>query len=124
MCKGKSPPETGLERPSFHHITQFMVLENIKKKQEESAAQAKERMAELDKKFQKTAKKYGLDLSREERIMKQEERHLGFLKQYLKDAEDKDQTQEIDTWKAELDSRLKLTKDQIIQWWNDHHPDI
>ena len=99
-------------------------MENIKKKQEENDAQAKERMAELNKRFQKTAKKYGLDLSREERIMKQEDRHLGFLKQYLKNAEEKDQTKEIDKWKAELDGRLKFTKDQIIQYWDEHYPDI
>ncbi len=80
----------------FNRAFPLNVLENIKKKQEESAAQTKERMTELNKKFQKTAKKYGLDLSREERIMKQEDRHLNTLNQYLKDAKEKDRPEEIE----------------------------
>ena len=100
------------------------VLENIKKKQEESAAQAKERMAELDKKLQRRAKKYGLDISKDERIMKQENRHIDTLNQYLKDAKEENRPEDIKRWKAELDSRLIMTKKEIIQWWNDHHPDM
>ena len=56
--------------------------------------------------------------------MKQENRHLGFLKQYLKNAEEKEKPQEIEHWKVELDSRLKLTKEQIIQYWDETHQDI
>ena len=108
----------------FNRAFPLHVLENIKKKQEESEAQAKERMAELDKKFQKRAKKYGLDISRDERIMKQENRHIDTLNQYLKDAKEENRPEDIKRWKAELDSRLIMTKKAIIQWWNDHHPDM
>ena len=108
----------------FNRAFPLNVLENIKKKQEESAAQAKERMTELNKKFQKTAKKYGLDLSREERIMKQEDRHIDTLNQYLKDAKEKDRREEIEQWNAELDKRLRLTKEQIIQYWDNTHPNL
>ena len=108
----------------FNRAFPLNVLENIKKKQEESAAQAKERMTELNKKFQKTAKKYGLDLSREERIMKQEDRHIDTLNQYLKNAKEKDRREEIEQWNAELDKRLRLTKEQIIQYWDNTHPNL
>ena len=108
----------------FNRAFPLNVLENIKKKQEESAAQAKERMTELNKKFQKTAKKYGLDLSREERIMKQEDRHIDTLNQYLKDTKEKDRREEIEQWNAELDKRLRLTKEQIIQYWDNTHPNL
>ncbi len=108
----------------FNRAFPLNVLENIKKKQEESAAQAKERMTELNKKFQKTAKKYGLDLSREERIMKQEDRHIDTLNQYLKDAKEKDRREEIEQWNTELDKRLRLTKEQIIQYWDNTHPNL
>ena len=99
-------------------------MENIKKKQEESAAQAEERIAELNKRFQKTAKKYGLDLSREERIMKQEDRARNNIKQSLKSAEEKKRHEDIERLKAELDSRLRMTNKEIIEWWNEHHPDM
>ena len=108
----------------FNRAFPLNVLENIKKKQEENAAQAKERMAELNKKFQKTAKKYGLDLSREERIMKQEERARDSIKQSLKSAEEKKRHEDIERLKAELDSRLRMTNKEIIEWWNEHHPDM
>ena len=108
----------------FNRAFPLNVLENIKKKQEENAAQAKERMAELNKKFKKTAKKYGLDLSREERIMKQEERARDSIKQSLKSAEEKKRHEDIERLKAELDSRLRMTNKEIIEWWNEHHPDM
>ena len=108
----------------FNRAFPLNVLENIKKKQEENAAQARERMAELNKKFQKTAKKYGLDLSREERIMKQEERARDSIKQSLKSAEEKKRHEDIERLKAELDSRLRMTNKEIIEWWNEHHPDM
>ena len=76
------------------------------------------------KKHQRLSKKFGLDLTREQRIMKQENRHLDFLKQYLKNAEEKEKPQEIEHWKVALDNRLKLTKEQIIQYWDETHPDI
>ena len=81
-------------------------------------------MAELDKKFQRRAKKYGLDISRDERIMKQEDRARDTIKQSLKSAEENNRPEDIKRWKAELDSRLIMTKKEIIQWWNDHHPDM
>ena len=108
----------------FNRAFPLNVLENIKKKQEESAAQAEERIAELNKRFQKTAKKYGLDLSREERIMKQEDRARNNIKQSLKSAEEKKRHEDIERLKAELDSRLRMTNKEIIEWWNEHHPDM
>ncbi len=59
-------------------------------------------MAELNKQFQKTAKKYELDLSREERIMKQEERARDSIKQSLKSAEEKKRYEDIERLKEEI----------------------
>ena len=108
----------------FNRAFPLNVLENIKKQQGESADQTKERMAELNKKFQKTAKKFGLDLTREERIMKQEDRHLSCVRQYLESAKEKNETKEIEQWKAELDKRLKWTQKEVIKYWDGTHPDM
>tara|TARA_B100000579_G_C22593732_1_gene739298 strand:- start:48 stop:191 length:144 start_codon:yes stop_codon:yes gene_type:complete len=41
------------------------ILDNIKKKQEENVAQAKESIAEPNKKFQRRTKKDGLEISKD-----------------------------------------------------------
>ena len=96
----------------------------MKEREEKIAANHKIIDENFRKKRQRLSKKFGLDLTREQRIMKQENRHLDFLKQYLKKAEEKKKPQEIEHWKVELDNRLKLTKEEIIQYWDETHPDI
>ena len=56
--------------------------------------------------------------------MKQEKRCIDLYKNYLKGAEEKKHTKDIEHWKAVLDERLKWTQKEVIKYWDDTHPDL